>query len=76
MLYDAVEYQDVTNAEIVDLFGPTVASLVAELTDDKGLLKQERRRRVTQELGRVCHQSRRQDKQAARHRQQPAVAGG
>jgi guanosine-3',5'-bis(diphosphate) 3'-pyrophosphohydrolase len=32
LLHDAVEDQDVTNSEIVDLFGPTVASLVAELT--------------------------------------------
>ena len=32
-----------TNAEIADLFGPTVASLVAELTDDKSLPKQVRK---------------------------------
>jgi (p)ppGpp synthase/HD superfamily hydrolase len=43
LLHDAVEDQDVTNTEIVGLFGPTVASLVAELTDDKSLLKQERK---------------------------------
>ena len=40
---DAVEDQDVTNAEIIDLFGPTVASLVAEVTDDKTLPKQVRK---------------------------------
>src|SRR5271156_3938689 len=43
LLHDAVEDRDVTNAEIAGLFGPTVASLVAELTDDKSLLKQERK---------------------------------
>ena len=43
LLHDAVEDQDVTNAEIADLFGPTVASLVAELTDDKSLPKQVRK---------------------------------
>jgi (p)ppGpp synthase/HD superfamily hydrolase len=43
LLHDAVEDQDVTNAEIADLFGPTVASLVAELTDDKSLHKKERK---------------------------------
>ena len=32
-----------TNAEIFDIFGPTVASLVAELTDDKSLPKQVRK---------------------------------
>jgi (p)ppGpp synthase/HD superfamily hydrolase len=43
LLHDAIEDQDVTNAEIADLFGPTVASLVAELTDDKSLPKQVRK---------------------------------
>jgi len=33
----------VTNAEIADLFGSTVASLVAEVTDDKSLPKQVRK---------------------------------
>jgi guanosine-3',5'-bis(diphosphate) 3'-pyrophosphohydrolase len=41
-LHDAVEDQGVSNAEIADLFGPTVASLVAEVTDDKSLPKQVR----------------------------------
>jgi (p)ppGpp synthase/HD superfamily hydrolase len=56
LLHEAVEDQDVTNAEIADLFGPTVASLVAELTDDKSLPKQVRkdRWRVAQERRRVC----------------------
>src|SRR5271157_563785 len=43
LLHDAVEDQDVTNADIADLFGPTVASLVAEVTDDKSLPKQLRK---------------------------------
>ena len=43
MSHDAVEDQDVTNAEIADLFGPTVASLVVQLTDDKSLPKQVRK---------------------------------
>jgi len=37
LLHDAIEDQDVTHSEIADLFGPTVASLVAEVTDDKSL---------------------------------------
>ena len=40
LLHDAVEDQGVSGAEIADLFGPTAASLVAELTDDKSLPKQ------------------------------------
>jgi (p)ppGpp synthase/HD superfamily hydrolase len=43
LLHDVVEDQDVKIEEIVDLFGPTVASLVAEVTDDKTLLKHERK---------------------------------
>jgi hypothetical protein len=34
---------DLTNAQIADLVGPTVASLVAEVTDDKSLLKEVRK---------------------------------
>jgi guanosine-3',5'-bis(diphosphate) 3'-pyrophosphohydrolase len=43
LLHDAVEDQGVTVAEIADLFGPAVASLVAEVTDDKDLPKQVRK---------------------------------
>ncbi len=43
LLHDAVEDQGVTDAEIADLFGPTAASLVAEVTDDKSLPKQVRK---------------------------------
>src|SRR5271163_436716 len=74
LLHDAVEDQDVTNTEIAGLFGPTVASLVAELTDDKSLLKQERK---DKQIAAASHKSEgasvRQDKQPARHRQQPAA---
>jgi (p)ppGpp synthase/HD superfamily hydrolase len=45
LLHDAVEDQDVTNAQIADLFGPAVANLVAEVTDDKSLPKQLRKDR-------------------------------
>ena len=43
LLHDSVEDQGVTNAEIADLFGPTAASLVAEVTDNKSLLKEVRK---------------------------------
>jgi GTP diphosphokinase / guanosine-3',5'-bis(diphosphate) 3'-diphosphatase len=43
LLHDAVEDQDVTNEEIADLFGPTVASIVAEVADDKSLPKEVRK---------------------------------
>jgi len=43
LLHDVVEDQGVTIDEIANLFGDSVASLVAEVTDDKLLPKQERK---------------------------------
>ena len=44
LLHDTIEDQDVTRAEIAASFGDEVASLVAEVTDDKSLPKIERKR--------------------------------
>jgi guanosine-3',5'-bis(diphosphate) 3'-pyrophosphohydrolase len=44
LLHDTVEDVGVTEAELVESFGPDVASLVLEVTDDKSLSKQERKR--------------------------------
>ena len=44
LLHDVVEDQGVTRAQIVQLFGEDVAALVMEVTDDKGLPKDERKR--------------------------------
>lgn len=43
-LHDTIEDQNVTHAELVERFGREVADLVAEVTDDKSLEKQERKR--------------------------------
>ena len=43
LLHDVVEDQDVKIEEVADLFGSTVASIVDEVTDDKSLLKDERK---------------------------------
>ena len=45
VLHDAVEDAGVTNAEVAERFGADVALLVAEVTDDKSLAKDERKRR-------------------------------
>ena len=45
LLHDVVEDQDVTNEELAARFGASVASIVAEVTDDKNLEKGERKRR-------------------------------
>lgn len=44
LLHDTVEDTDTTNEELVQEFGPEVAGIVAEVTDDKNLDKQERKR--------------------------------
>jgi (p)ppGpp synthase/HD superfamily hydrolase len=43
-LHDVVEDTPTTNQELVERFGPDVAALVAEVTDDKSLPKAERKR--------------------------------
>lgn len=44
LLHDTIEDQGVTQAELAEAFGATVASLVAEVTDDKALHWAERKR--------------------------------
>jgi guanosine-3',5'-bis(diphosphate) 3'-pyrophosphohydrolase len=44
LLHDTIEDTDATREEIEARFGPDVASLVSEVTDDKSLPKQERKR--------------------------------
>jgi len=44
LLHDCIEDQGVTYAELVALFGADVADLVRDVTDDKTLLKAERKR--------------------------------
>jgi len=43
LMHDAVEDQDVTMEELSALYGPEVASIVAEVTDDKSLPKERRK---------------------------------
>jgi guanosine-3',5'-bis(diphosphate) 3'-pyrophosphohydrolase len=44
LLHDTIEDTETSQEEIASLFGETVASLVAECTDDKSLPKSERKR--------------------------------
>ena len=44
LLHDCIEDQGVTYEELVGLFGNDVAGLVRDVTDDKALLKTERKR--------------------------------
>ncbi|XP_076061734.1 metazoan SpoT homolog-1 [Oratosquilla oratoria] len=43
LLHDTVEDTETTNEELMGVFGGKVASIVAEVTDDKNLPKQERK---------------------------------
>ncbi|CAG12472.1 unnamed protein product, partial [Tetraodon nigroviridis] len=45
LLHDTIEDTDTTPAELQATFGPVVARIVQEVTDDKSLPKQERKRR-------------------------------
>ena len=45
LLHDTVEDTDTSFEELEAEFGPEISQLVAELTDDKGLPKEERKRR-------------------------------
>src|SRR5258708_10681045 len=44
LLHDTLEDTDATYEDLVQRFGPDVAALVAEVTDDKSLPKEERKR--------------------------------
>lgn len=44
LLHDAIEDTGTTRAEIADAFGPDVADLVTEVTDDKSVSQVERKR--------------------------------
>lgn len=44
ILHDTIEDTETTKEELIDLFGEEVTSLVLEMTDDKSLPKQERKK--------------------------------
>lgn len=54
LLHDTVEDTDTTHEELVEAFGSEVASVVAEVTDDRSLPKAERKR---QQILHAAHSS-------------------
>lgn len=50
VLHDVVEDTDATEAELAATFGPRVAGIVMEVTDDKRLRRSERRERVVRTI--------------------------
>ncbi|XP_053721367.1 guanosine-3',5'-bis(diphosphate) 3'-pyrophosphohydrolase MESH1 [Synchiropus splendidus] len=57
LLHDTVEDTDTTLAEIEAKFGPVVAGIVQEVTDDKSLPKQERKRLQVEHAPHCSHQA-------------------
>jgi len=50
VLHDVVEDTETTAEEVEELYGQRVARIVAEVTDDKSLKEEERKRRVVQSI--------------------------
>jgi (p)ppGpp synthase/HD superfamily hydrolase len=56
-LHDAIEDQEVTVEMIVQEFGKPVADIVMEVTDDKTLPKDERKRKQVENAGKKSHKA-------------------
>jgi len=57
LLHDTVEDTETTTEEILELFGPEVAGIVAEVTDDKTLPRNEQRRLQLERAGRASREA-------------------
>ncbi|KAJ8340329.1 hypothetical protein SKAU_G00349620 [Synaphobranchus kaupii] len=57
LLHDTVEDTDTSIAELEAVFGQTVARIVQEVTDDKTLPKQERKRQQVEHAPHCSHQA-------------------
>jgi GTP diphosphokinase / guanosine-3',5'-bis(diphosphate) 3'-diphosphatase len=58
LLHDTVEDTETTPEELTAVFGPWIASIVLELTDDKALPKAERKRSQVERAGRASREAR------------------
>jgi guanosine-3',5'-bis(diphosphate) 3'-pyrophosphohydrolase len=58
LLHDTVEDTDTTFEELEEEFGPVISQLVAEVTDDKGVPKEERKRRQTEHASSLSRSAR------------------
>jgi guanosine-3',5'-bis(diphosphate) 3'-pyrophosphohydrolase len=57
ILHDTVEDTDTTPEELRERFGPVVAGIVAEVTDDKSLPKAERKRRQVEHAAQLSRRA-------------------
>jgi guanosine-3',5'-bis(diphosphate) 3'-pyrophosphohydrolase len=58
LLHDTVEDTDTTLEELEAEFGPVISQLVAEVTDDKSLSKEERKRRQVEHASSLSRRAR------------------
>ena len=58
VLHDVVEDTETTPAELATAFGPRVAEIVREVSDDKSLPRRERRARVVQHIAATSREAR------------------
>jgi GTP diphosphokinase / guanosine-3',5'-bis(diphosphate) 3'-diphosphatase len=58
LLHDTIEDTETTQDELEAEFGPKVASIVAEVTDDKTLPKSERKRLQVEHAATISHEAR------------------
>ena len=58
LLHDTVEDTATTHEELVEAFGPRIARIVAEVTDDKRLPKEERKRLQVEHAPKLSHEAR------------------
>ncbi len=59
LLHDTIEDTATSEAELAGLFGPEIAALVAEVTDDKSLPKAERKRRQVEHAASISDKAKR-----------------
>jgi guanosine-3',5'-bis(diphosphate) 3'-pyrophosphohydrolase len=57
LLHDTIEDTETSQAELVAEFGPTIGSVVAEVTDDKRLPKAERKRLQIEHAAHVSYEA-------------------
>ena len=57
LLHDAIEDQDVTSEVLASEFGQHVADIVLEVSDDKALPKEERKRKQVENAGKKSHKA-------------------
>jgi guanosine-3',5'-bis(diphosphate) 3'-pyrophosphohydrolase len=58
LLHDTVEDTETTEAELVERFGPRIASIVMEVTDDKALSKSRRKALQVERAPGLSHEAR------------------